>query len=149
MSSEPRFEFLFEMSAFLVHPTQMFSETSRGIRSIHVVREGSFEGPRLKGRLLAGGGDWALTRPDGVSELDVRITLQTDDDALIYMTYRGYLVPREAATEQAPQEEAYFVVTPYFETSAPQYAWLQRVVTIGMGGSTPHGDVGYRVYAVR
>jgi hypothetical protein len=37
-------------------------------------------------------------------------------------------------------EEGY-VVTASFETSAPQYAWLQRAITIGMGGITPHGGV--------
>lgn len=90
-----------------------------------------------------------LTRPDGVSEIDVRVTLQTDDGALIYMTYRGYLIHPEAASDQGSQDEEYFVVTPYFETNAAQYAWLQRVVTIGMGRPTPEGGVGYRIYAVR
>lgn len=145
MASEPRFEFLFEMSALLVHPLQTLGETPHGSRKIGVVREGSFAGPRLKGRLLSGGGDWMLTRPDGVSEIDVRVTLQTDDDALIYMTYRGYLVHGEPASQEAD----YFVVTPYFETSAAQYTWLQRVITIGMGGPTPQGGVGYRIFAVR
>ena len=27
----------------------------------------------------------------GVGELDVRVTLQTDDGAPVYVTYRGYL----------------------------------------------------------
>jgi hypothetical protein len=146
---EPQFEFLFDLSALLVEPLQMLGETPHGARKIGVVREGSFAGPRLKGRLLAGGGDWMLIRADGVRELDVRVTLETDDGALIYMTYRGYLIRHEAGDAQAFQEEDYFVITPYFETSAAQYAWLQRVVTLGMGRSTPEGGVGYRIYAVR
>ena len=149
MPSEPRLEFLFELSALLVEPLQAVGETPHGTRKIGVVREGSFNGPRLKGRLLPGGGDWALTRPDGVMELNVRVTLETDDGALIFMTYRGYLIHGAADSDPASQEVEYFVVTPYFETSAAQYAWLQRVITIGMGGSTPEGGVGYRIYAVR
>jgi hypothetical protein len=41
-----------------------------------------FEGDRLRGKVLPGGADWTLKRPDGVVELDLRITLQTDDGAL-------------------------------------------------------------------
>ena len=95
-----------------------------------------------------------VVRPDGVGELDVRVTVQAEDGALIYVTYRGYLtkvfelIPRWAAGEQIPREEYYFVITPYFETSAAQYAWLQQVVAIGMGTLIP-GGVKYRVFAVR
>ena len=110
--------------------------------------------PRLQGKVLPGGADWVLIRPDGVGEIDVRATLQTDDGALIYVTYRGYLTkilelfPRWAAGEQIPHEEYYFVITPYFETSAAQYAWLQQVVVIAMG-SLIRGGVSYQVFAVR
>ena len=66
-----------------------------------------------------------------MGELDVRLTLQTDDGALIYVTYRGYLtkvlelLPHWAVGEHISHEEYYFAATPYFETSAAQYAWLQ------------------------
>jgi len=50
---------------------------------------GSFEGPRLRGRVLPGGSDWTLLRSDGVLELDLRITLEADDGALIYMNSFG------------------------------------------------------------
>jgi hypothetical protein len=149
MPSEPRFEFLFEMSALLEPSLQQLGETPHGRRIIGYVHEGSFAGPRLHGRLLAGGGDWLLVRPDGVRELDVRITLQTDDGALIFTTYRGYRVPRGTPGEHAAAEEDYYVVTPYFETSAPEYAWLQQVVTIGLGRNLPEGGLAYRIFAVR
>ena len=108
----------------------------------------------MKGKVLAGGGDWMLVRSDGVGELDVRVTLQTDDGALIHVTNRGYitkvleLASRRAAGEQIPPEEYYFMTTPYFETSAAQYAWLQQVVAIGRGSVIP-GGVSYQVFAVR
>ena len=38
---------------------------------------------------LGKGADWIIGRPDGSTTLDVRIVLQTDDDALIAMTYLG------------------------------------------------------------
>ena len=45
-----------------------------------------------------------------------------------------------------PQLEV--LITPYFETSAAQYAWLQQVVAIGRGSLIP-GGVSYQVFAVR
>jgi hypothetical protein len=78
----------------------------------------------------------------------VRVTLQTDDGALVYVTYRGYLsrvmelAARWAAGDDIPREEYYFTITPYFETSAPQYAWLQQTVAIGIGALV-RGGVSY------
>ena len=154
MPNEPQLEFLYEITANLDAPLAI-GENPHGNRQIVPITGGTFEGPRLKGKVLPNtGADWLLVRPDGVGELDVRVTVQTEDGALIYVTYRGYLtkvfelIPRWAAGEQIPQEEYYFVITPYFETSAAQYAWLQQVVAIGMGTLIP-GGVKYRVFAVR
>src|SRR3990172_12713726 len=88
---EPRLEFLCEMTAQL-EPPQMVGQTPQGNRQIFYVQSGSFRGPRLKGEVLPGGGDWFLIRPDGVGELDVRATARTDDGALIYAHYRGLIV---------------------------------------------------------
>ena len=153
MPNEPQLEFLYEISAYLESPIAI-GENPHGNRQIAPVAGGSFEGPRLQGKVLPGGADWLLIRPDGVGEIDARVTLQTDDGALIYVTYRGYftkvleLIPRWMAGEQIPHEEYYFVITPYFETSAAQYAWLQQVVAIGLGSLIP-GGVSYQVFAVR
>src|SRR5580698_3225680 len=82
-------------SAFLmtlqvaVAPPQKIGAVPHGIRATAPITGGTFEGPRLRGKVLPGGGDWTLLRPDGVLELDMRITLQTEDDALIYMTLTG------------------------------------------------------------
>jgi len=140
MPTEPRLEFLYEITATLALDAPIvIGATQHGQRLIVPCTGGTFTGPRLNGTVLPGGGDWHLVRPDGVGELDVRATIQTDDGALIYMQYRGYLtkildlLPRWSAGEAIPREEHYFAVTPYFETSAPQYAWLQEAVAVGMG----------------
>src|ERR1700751_2241597 len=65
-------------------------ETPYGRRGIARVGGGTVEGPKMKGRVLDGGGDWLLLRRDGVLQLDVRQTLETDDKQHIYITYRGY-----------------------------------------------------------
>src|SRR5215468_2348272 len=70
-------------------PPQKLGTVPHGIRSILPVTGGDFEGPRLRGIIVPGGGDWLLLRSDGVLELDLRITLETDDHALIHMSFQG------------------------------------------------------------
>ena len=65
---------------------QMSADTPVGGRKIVTVRGGRFEGPRLRGSVLPGGGDWALMRSDGVLLLDVRLILRTDEGAPVYLT---------------------------------------------------------------
>jgi hypothetical protein len=117
---------------------------------------GSFHGPRLRGEVLPGGGDWAVFRPDGVMALDVRLTLRTHDGALISMTYGGRWVrPADVRAELAdPERRAlvspdryYFRTTPLFETGDPRYGWLNDVVAIG-SGYLVEGGVAYRVSQV-
>src|SRR5207244_11990830 len=72
-----------------VAPPQKLGAVPHGTRVIAPITSGTFEGLRLRGRVLPGGGDWTLLRPDGVLELDLRITIETDDGALIYMTSFG------------------------------------------------------------
>mgnify|MGYP003481801159 CR=1 FL=1 len=56
-----------------------------GTRQIFDVTGGSFEGPKLRGKLLPSGGDWILIGPDGFGRLDVRATLATTTSACICM----------------------------------------------------------------
>ena len=73
----------------VVPPPQKLGAVPHGTRVIAAITSGTFDGPRLRGRVLPGGGDWTLLRSDGVLELDLRITLETDDGALICMTSFG------------------------------------------------------------
>jgi hypothetical protein len=41
----------------------------------------------LRGKALASGGDWVTAKGDATFELDLRVTLETDDGALIHMTF--------------------------------------------------------------
>ncbi|HEV2055599.1 MAG TPA: DUF3237 domain-containing protein [Methylomirabilota bacterium] len=145
-------ELLCEMSADLEEP-QDIGTTPYGNRRIISVTGGSFAGPRLKGEVLPGGGDWLLIRPDGVRQLDVRATLRTDDGHLIYVSYRGIadispaVFQRLLRGEAVDPAEYYFRTTPVFETGSEKYGWLNRIVTVGVGTRTPTG-VGYIVYAI-
>jgi hypothetical protein len=148
-----RTEFLMMLSAEL-EESQMVGDTPLGSRRIVYVRNGSFAGPALKGTVLPGGGDWVLLRDDGASSLDVRITLRTEDGALIYVTYGGVSTmspevrARIIAGEVVNPSEYYFRTTPRFETASEKYAWLNKVVAVGVGQRTRTGVV-YSVYAVK
>lgn len=148
-----RTEFLMQMSADL-EESQQVGDTPVGGRRIVYVKRGEFHGPALKGEVLPGGGDWVLMRKDGASQLDVRITLRTDDGALIYVTYRGIstMAPevrqRILMGEAVDPAEYYFRTTPMFETAAVKYAWLNKLIAVGVGRRTRTGVV-YSVYAVK
>jgi len=128
-------------------PPQKLGTVPHGIRSIVPVTGGDFEGPRLRGKVLPGGGDWLLLRSDGVLELDLRITLETDDHALIYMTFQGLRHGPQDAIAALGRGEAvdparyYFRTLPRFETSTETYAFLNRIVAVGVGEVRPDGAV--------
>ena len=114
---------------------------------------GSFEGPKLRGEVLAGGGDWALFRADGAMSLDVRLTLRTHDDALVHMGYGGrWITPANLRADladpvkryQVDPSSYYFRTNPLFETGAAQYGWLNDVVCVG-SGYLVEGGIAYHV----
>ncbi len=105
--------------------------TRHGTLSIFPVVGGSFTGDRLRGTVLAGGGDWVTALPDGTFALDLRVTLETDDGALIHMTFTGI---RDDANH-------YFRTLPRFETASPKYAFLNRLLAVGIGEIGPDGPV--------
>ena len=145
-------ELLFEVSVDLEAP-QDVGATPHGNRQIYYVKGGSFEGPKLRGEVLPGGGDWLLLRPDGAGELDVRGTLRTDDGHLIYTYYRGIIhaspevMRRALQGETVDPSEYYFRTAPIYETASEKYGWLNRIVAVGVGRFRP-GWVGYTVYAI-
>jgi hypothetical protein len=126
-----------------VGPAQRLGTVPHGTRSIVPVTGGEFEGPQLRGKVVSGGADWLLLRSDGVLELDLRITLETDDHALIHMTFQGlrHGPPEVFAAlgrgEVVDPTSYYFRTLPRFETSAERYAFLNRIIAVGVGEPRP------------
>jgi hypothetical protein len=148
----PKTEFLMQLRADLEEP-QIVGDTPVGGRRIFYVKSGSFAGPRLRGDVLPGGGDWVVVRRDGVSQLDVRITLRTEDGSLVFVSYRGLadispdIRTRISKGEDIPPSRYYFRITPTFETASEKLAWLNRLVAIGVGKRTAKGVV-YDIFAI-
>jgi hypothetical protein len=129
-----------------VAPPQRLGAVPHGARVIAPIAGGAFEGDRLRGKVLpGGGGDWTLLRSDGVLELDLRLTLETEDGALIYMTSFGFrhgppeTLAALARGESVDPSTYYFRTAPRFETSAPQYAFLNRIIAIASGDRRASG----------
>ena len=116
-----------------------------GPRIIAGITEGTFEGPKLKGQVVTPAGEWGATRPDGAYVIDVRLELRTDDDVLIFVSYRGIVY-----TPPADQGGRYWVTTPVFETASKKYDWLNRTVCVAVAYSVPKevGDVAYHIYQI-
>jgi Protein of unknown function (DUF3237) len=115
-------------------PTENVGAEPHGTRIIFPITGGSFEGDRLRGKVLPGGADWTLKRADGVVELDLRVTLQTADGALVHMTFEGL---RDDTAPGAP----YFRTLPRFETAEAKYSFLNRLLAVGVGEIRSDGPV--------
>ena len=126
--------------------------TPLGTRKIATVTGGRFEGDRLKGQVMPSpGGDWLLLRSDDVLTLDVRLTLKTDDNALIYMHYRGLrhgpaeVMARLAKGEDVDPDSYYFRMAPSFETASEKYAWMNKIMCVAKGHRLATGPI-YQVF---
>ncbi len=124
-----------------------------GTRVTAPIATGSFEGPRLRGKVLPGGADWTLLRSDGVLELDLRVTLETDDGALIHLTSFGLrhgpaeVIAALARGERVDPSSYYFRTWPRFETAHPKYAFLNRLLAVASGDRRAEGPI-YTIHEI-
>src|SRR5438067_10348030 len=84
--AELRYRALFAFQ-IQVKPPSIVGATPGYDRRIGEIPGGQFEDERLRGRILSGGSDWQSLRADGATTLNVRLVMETGDNALIGMTY--------------------------------------------------------------
>jgi len=125
-------EFLFEVVL------DVDAQLDAGHTSIAPVTGGTFSGPNIKGTVHAGGADW-ITQASGHTSLDVRITLETDDGAIIFMSYTGVVSRGDTGL--------YWRVRPIFQTASEKYDWLNHVVCVGKNKQVP-GKVAYDIFGI-
>lgn len=131
-----------------------------GDTRIGYITGGSFRGPRLSGRVLPGGGNWSrggrLGSDTSVGTFDARAVLQTDDGAMLYLTYTGRTRITDAVRarfaaadggESVDPADYYLRIAAVFETAAPPYAWLNGILAVSMGAKTKRG-VRHRMFEV-
>ena len=138
----PALRFAFEVAVDIHAPLDL-GQTQAGHRRIIPIEGGVVSGPRLQGRVLAGGADWQILRPDGTADLEARYIIQADDGALVYVVNRGVrcgpaeVLARLNQGERVDPASYYFRSAASFETSAAQHAWLTRAVLVGIGERYP------------
>lgn len=127
--------------------------TPSGWRRMRVLPSGSLIGPRIEAQVLPGGLDAFVRRSDGSYHTDARLTLRTADGALIYLQYRGVRWGSEDTmhlieSNQPVGEDAYYLRSvPVFETASEDYAWLNRMVAVGIGQRAPNAAI-YTIHEI-
>lgn len=149
----PRLELVMEVRLKFPEAYSMVPLPGGGMRTAVLVREGTFEGPLLKGRAIPGsGGDYAYWRGDEVACLDARYLLEEDDGTTIMLQNRGFLWGRKPDTmerlrdwafkdgETVPHEDYYLRAQTSFECAAGKHDWLTKHVFIGVGERKSDGN---------
>ncbi len=145
-------EFVFEITALIGVPLTG-GVGSLGQRRIIPITGGTVRGPRLNGRVLPGGADYELIRPDGNSRLEAHYGIEAEDGTPIYIVNRGlYVAPasvtaRLDAGEDVPPAEYYLRAAPVFDAPAGPHGWLSDHLFVSTCRFTPEA-VTIRVFLV-
>jgi hypothetical protein len=136
---KPKLEYLGRWYVDLIAPIWELGQTSDlGKRQIIPITGGKFEGAKIKGTILNNGADWQIVTKDGLTIIDTRYLLQTDDGALIYLQTKGYrhgppdVIAKVVKGETVDPNLYYFRIYMTFETSAQKYTWLNKALAIGL-----------------
>lgn len=133
---------------------EIIGEVPEGIRANFFFTGGKITGPKVVGKIRPVGADWLTLRRDGVAVLDVRATAETNDGALLYVTYAGIIDfgpngYQDFLNGVTPPSGIAIRTCPRVTTSHPDYIWLNRLHCIGVGQLfMERSEVQYDVYAV-
>jgi len=138
----PELRFAFEIAVDVAAPLDL-GQTQAGHRRVVPIAGGVVSGPKLQGRILTGGADWQILRPDGTADLDARYTIEATDGGLISAVNRGVrhgpadVLARLNRGERVDPGAYYFRSAASFETGTAAHTWLTRAVIIGVGERYP------------
>jgi hypothetical protein len=127
--------------------------TDAGHRRIVPIVGGTVRGERFSGVVVPGGADWQVVQDDGAVVVDTRYTLRADDGALVHIRTAGVrsgppaVLDALARGEDVDPSDYYFRVSATFETSAPRYRWMTRVLTVATARRLPSAVV-YDAYTL-
>jgi len=139
----PGVEFAFSAHV-LLEPTKEVGRTPYGIRRRIPIIGGTFEGPRIRGRVVPGGADWQLQRADDYTLIEADYMIEAEDGTQIRVRNRGLTNTRVkgAATR-------YLRTVPEFEAPAGPHEWLNQSVFVGSLQGVTGGPPSVNVHVFR
>jgi muconolactone delta-isomerase len=150
---EPCLSLIYRLDATVAQPLDL-GDTAQGHRRIVALTGGTFTGPALNGKLLAGASaDWQIILGDGTALGDIRYTLQTGGGDLLYVQSRSVrhgpadVLARLGRGEEVDASRYTFRAATQIETAAPDLDWLNKGVFVSVGGRRS-GGVTYETYLV-
>jgi hypothetical protein len=138
----PQLEFVYE-AAVGIAPLEDVGEVSSGHQRIIPITGGSFEGPNIRGKVIAGAADWNLVRNDGVTVVSASYFLRTDDGVYIKILNQGV---NPALSPNAPPPSRPRFTVPSFEAPKGRYDWLNKSVFVGTLAPGAPGSIRIRVF---
>jgi hypothetical protein len=130
----PGFEFLFTLTAEVGEIVTMGAGPI-GERRMVRITGGRFEGPQLRGEVLAGA-DWQIVHNDGAIDLDARYAIKEARGGIVQVISQGMrhgppeVLARLARGEDVPADQYFFRTVMRFETGAGELAFLNKVIAV-------------------
>lgn len=146
-------EEVFSISVKVDEPIVVGQDDVVGRRQLIPILSGEVIGNGFKGKVLPGGVDSQIIRPNGKCELSARYAIELDDGATIYIENNGIrTVPKEYEKDVlegkfVDQDAYYFRTVPTFETYNEKYKWLMNTIFVCYASRLPN-DVLLKFYKV-
>jgi len=141
----PTLEHLCDLAVTIAAPVEV-GQTPAGLRRMIPITGGTVTGPRVNGKVLAGGADFQLILGGGTqAHLDARYVIELDDGSRVFVQNTAL---RVASLENSQRimngqpvnpDEVYFRCQPKLEATTPEWAWLSESQFIGVGRRAPDG----------
>jgi len=100
---------------------------------------GTVAGPELNGAIVEGGVDWQVNRADGVLDIAAHYVIRAADGGLIEVQSDGMrhgppeVIARLARGDAVARDEYFFRTLMRFQTGAPQWLHLNKVMALAVG----------------
>lgn len=133
---EPGYEEVFRISIEVDKPIVIGQDKIVGRRQLIPILCGEVSGKGFKGKVLPGGIDSQIIRPDGKCELSARYAIQLDDGAAIYIENNGIRTVPDEYVEDVNMGKFidpnayYFRTVPKFEVYDEKYKWMMNHIFV-------------------
>ena len=132
---------LLPMTRVICHVSEVVTlgQAKYGERRYVPLVGGTVSGAELSGEVVEGGVDWQVQRADGVLDIAAHYVIRATDGALIEVQSDGmrHASPEVMAAlgrgEAVPREAYYFRTVMRFQTGAPAWLHLNKVLALACG----------------